>query len=300
MQRTILSTADVARLFNVTETTVKRWADEGVLRCQKTPGGHRRFVIKYVVEFAEKNNLEPLGVLQMPAHDERAARLQMAVLERDMDTLVQGFIERALSADEGKLAGFLSYLYEHKIPLWQIYDDIIREGMREIGERWERGEVGVDQEHRASYETLDALARLQSQIHVKPGSGRLVVLACAGEELHEMGLRCTSYLLEAEGWQTNFLGARTPVSAIVRSIRETKPAAVCISVTQSGHSALTGSHLREIARAARDQGAIAVLGGRAALDKGYSQKSFDLIATTAKDLVDTLDQWTSVRAAPAN
>jgi excisionase family DNA binding protein len=52
MQRTILSTADVARLFNVTETTVKRWADEGVLRCQKTPGGHRRFVIKYVVEFA--------------------------------------------------------------------------------------------------------------------------------------------------------------------------------------------------------------------------------------------------------
>ena len=126
MQKTILSTADVARLFSVTETTVKRWADEGTLKCQKTPGGHRKFVIKYVIEFAEKNNLEPTGVLQMPEREENTSRLQMAILERNAAVLAGEFVERLLTTEDAELTDYLSYLYEHKIPLWQIYDEVTR------------------------------------------------------------------------------------------------------------------------------------------------------------------------------
>lgn len=38
-----LSVAQVARIFGVTEGTVRRWADESVLPAQRTLGGHRRF-----------------------------------------------------------------------------------------------------------------------------------------------------------------------------------------------------------------------------------------------------------------
>lgn len=38
-----LTTGEVASIFGVTMTTVKRWADEGKLPHFRTPGGHYRF-----------------------------------------------------------------------------------------------------------------------------------------------------------------------------------------------------------------------------------------------------------------
>jgi excisionase family DNA binding protein len=38
-----LTTGEVADIFGVTTTTVKRWADDGRLASFKTPGGHYRF-----------------------------------------------------------------------------------------------------------------------------------------------------------------------------------------------------------------------------------------------------------------
>ncbi len=284
MQKTVLSTADVARLFNVTETTVKRWADEGALKCQKTPGGHRKFVIKYVIEFAEKNNIEPLGALEMPSGEERSSKLQLAVLERDVRRLAREFVDRLLTPADASLPHYLSYLYEHKIPLWQIYDDIIRSGFREIGSRWEDGAIGVEHEHLASYRTLDALARLQSQIHMKDPNGRTALLSCPGDEGHEIGLRCIGNLLEAEGWHVQYLGARTPLSALVRSVRDLRPTAVCISVTSTVGIDERCAMLEEIAATTKDSGAVAVLGGRAASEVDKAHQWFDLVASTAHDL----------------
>lgn len=38
-----LTTGQVAAIFGVTTTTVKRWADDGRLPSFRTPGGHYRF-----------------------------------------------------------------------------------------------------------------------------------------------------------------------------------------------------------------------------------------------------------------
>ena len=284
MQKTVLSTADVARLFNVTETTVKRWADEGALKCQKTPGGHRKFVIKYVIEFAEKNNIEPLGALEMPLEEDGSSGLQLAVLERDVRKLAHEFVERLLTPGDSNLVHYLSYLYEHKIPLWQIYDDIIRLGFREIGSRWEEGALGIEQEHLASYRTLDALARLQTQIHLKEPNGRSALLSCPGDEQHEIGLRCLGYLLESEGWRVHYLGPRTPLGPLAHAIRDLHPTMVGISLTCSAEEKSRLGMFEELAAVARDAGAVTILGGRAALELDEVHRWFDVVASTARDL----------------
>lgn len=48
--RELLSRSQVAELFNVSPSTVTRWADQGKLVCTKTLGGHRRYQRKSVVE----------------------------------------------------------------------------------------------------------------------------------------------------------------------------------------------------------------------------------------------------------
>jgi excisionase family DNA binding protein len=55
-----LTTGDVAAIFAVTTTTVKRWADSGLLPHFKTPGGHYRFNAEDVR--ALKDSSENVGV----------------------------------------------------------------------------------------------------------------------------------------------------------------------------------------------------------------------------------------------
>jgi len=298
MQKTLLSTADVARLFDVTETTVKRWCDEGVLRCQKTPGGHRRFEIRRVIEFAEKNNLEPVGALDLPDDDGLAPQIQAAVLGRDFPRLAHAFIEKALSPDPCDLFHYFSYLYEHRIQVWEIYDEIIRPGMSEIGDRWHCGEIGINQEHRASYETLDAMARLQAHIMVKPPNGKSALLACIGEEPHEIGLRCISYLLQSEGWVTHYLGARMPADAIVRAVQDLKPGLLCLSVTQTPTRWDWVEELRHMTKTSC-QGCRVILGGRAFGERTTTPNPFDVVCSTSRELLEFL-QGPAVRGTPAN
>ena len=285
MKRTVLSTSAVARMFSVTETTVKRWADEGSLRCHRTPGGHRKFEMRHVVEFAERNNFDPVGTLDVVGSDRISAPLQLAVLSRDFLALREEFVKRALSISRTDLYTFLSFLYEHRIQLWEIFDMVLAPGMREIGERWARGEIGVGHEHRASYETLDALAKLQSRIALRPAVGRTVLLAVVGQEQHEIGLRCAASLFEAEGWEIHYLGAQTPAEAVVTVLLESPPAVVCLSITQSEFASVLKPSLRDIVEAAGSVRSRVVIGGRAAESARALSGKGVLTMSTSKDLL---------------
>jgi excisionase family DNA binding protein len=284
IQKTILSTADVARLFNVTETTVKRWADEGTLKCQKTPGGHRKFEMRSVVDFAEKNSFEPVGALEIIGDDSLSSNIQVAVLRRDFPVLVAAYLRRALAPDRNGLFPFLSYLYQHCLQLWELHDRVIRPAMHEIGERWSRGEVGINQEHRASYETLDALAKLQLQIRIKPPSGHSVVCATLGDELHEIGLRCAAYLFESEGWESHYLGSRIPADAVIDAIQRRRPDVLCLSATFDAGSDLR-SEFRRIADSALSAGAVVLVGGAHAVSLAARERGGETSCNSSQDLL---------------
>lgn len=297
MKRTILSTADVARLFNVTETTVKRWADEGTLKCQKTPGGHRKYEMKHVVDFADKNNFDPVGTLSLVNDTKFDTRIQVGIISRNFATLADEFVTRALSRDRTDLFMFLSYLYEHRVSLWDIYDLVLRPGMKEIGDRWASGRIGINHEHRASHETLDALARLQSQIHIEPHTGFSVVCACLGEEMHEIGLRCASYLFESEGWTTHYLGARTPVESVLASIEELRPSVACFSVTHPEYPGQLHEHMRRVDEVARATGAAIIAGGSGATRELCNVDSCAGVFSSAREVVDFIHHYKRDRAS---
>ncbi|HKZ74529.1 MAG TPA: response regulator [Steroidobacteraceae bacterium] len=58
-RRTYLTPNDVAELLMVNPVTVRQWAARGLLRAVRTPGGHRRFLLSDVEEFARSRGAEP-------------------------------------------------------------------------------------------------------------------------------------------------------------------------------------------------------------------------------------------------
>lgn len=58
-QKTHLTPNEVAQLLMVNPVTVRQWAARGLLRSLTTPGGHRRFLLSDVEEFARSRGATP-------------------------------------------------------------------------------------------------------------------------------------------------------------------------------------------------------------------------------------------------
>jgi len=56
----LLTRAEVAEIFQVSPSTVTRWAEAGKLPMVKTLGGHRRYEAETVMKLAQESTLKPL------------------------------------------------------------------------------------------------------------------------------------------------------------------------------------------------------------------------------------------------
>lgn len=66
------------------------------------------------------------------------------------------------------------------------------------------------------------------------GHGRLAVLACPEGELHDLGLIAFGLVLRGHGWRIGFLGANTPVAAVMACCEEVEPDVVVLSALTPG------------------------------------------------------------------
>ena len=89
-----------------------------------------------------------------------------------------------------------------------LLSDVVLPYLRELGERWERGEASIAQEHFASAVLRGRLLGLARGWGL--GVGPLAVLACLPGEQHDLGLIAFALVLRARGWRIVYLGAGRP------------------------------------------------------------------------------------------
>ena len=122
------------------------------------------------------------------------------------------------------------------MPIKDIYINIFQATQYEIGKLWERNKLTVAQEHYCTASTQMIMSQLYPHLNsnAKP-VGKAVVVTCIGNELHELGIRIIADFLEMEGWNTYYLGANSPINAILSAIDENKADVLALSVTLSPH-----------------------------------------------------------------
>jgi methanogenic corrinoid protein MtbC1 len=132
--------------------------------------------------------------------------------------------------------------------------------LQEVGERWERGELSVAQEHFATHVLRGRLLALGRGWG--GGGGPRALLACAPGERHDFGLIAFGLALRARGWRIDFLGADTPIESVLRAVDAVDPALVAVSATTPE---LLQPVLPELAALARDR-TVAIAGAGATGD----------------------------------
>ena len=117
--------------------------------------------------------------------------------------------------------------------------------LRDLGDRWERGEASIAQEHFASSVVrgrLLGLARGWGR-----GAGPRAILACAPGELHDLGLVIFGIALRGRGWRVTFFGADTPVPTLGEAARALRPALMVVTAATGGRLRTAAPELETLA-----------------------------------------------------
>jgi MerR family transcriptional regulator, light-induced transcriptional regulator len=282
MSPTLLSTRDVAHLLNVTETTIKRWADSGEIACVKTLGGHRKYTRHEILRFSEANGIPVTGFAGIPG-GKNTGRLAFAVQSRDFSLIAGELFALSKHHDPEQIHGFLSFLVTHQIAPRNIADDIVRPALIRVGDEWAAGRISIEQEHMISEAILHAIARITPELHHKKSNGLTAICACAEGEHHSIGVRWLTAALEADGWKVVFVGSNTPFRGITALLGSVRPELVCISVMKIRDDQEWVSMFREVGDAARRCGAKFLVGGMTVSEQDGRQIGCDHISRSIAD-----------------
>ncbi|MGC9363295.1 MAG: cobalamin B12-binding domain-containing protein [Fidelibacterota bacterium] len=116
-----------------------------------------------------------------------------------------------------------------------IYLEVFEPCQKEVGRQWQTGLLSVAQEHYFTAVTQLIISQLYPQIFSTTRIGKKMIAACAGGELHEIGIRMVADFFEMEGWDTLYIGANTPAAAIISTIKSEMPAVIALSTTLLPH-----------------------------------------------------------------
>jgi MerR family transcriptional regulator, light-induced transcriptional regulator len=164
--------------------------------------------------------------------------------------------------------------------------EIVLPYLHELGDRWERGDVSVAQEHFASGVLRGRLLGLARGWGL--GMGPMAVLACLPGEQHDIGLISFGLALRSHGWRIVYLGPDCPVENVTEACRRVEARLVVLSAVSGDRVDSVLPALEELARACT-----LAIGGAAAADPLLESTG---ISTLGADLVAEAERLTAAIA----
>lgn len=215
--RDLLTPKQVARAIRVSESSVKRWCDKGVIPTRYTAGGHRRIPLSGLLEFlrASKYELVDAEILGLPATTGRSERM----LERSAEQLA----EALLQGDEPQSRQIVLdlYLAEHSVSA--ICDDVVAKSFQHIGHSWSCGDAEVYQERRGCEVILRVLHELRALVAPPPADAPLAIGATPAGDQYALATTSVELVLQDAKWNAKSLGVNLPLDTLPAALRRHRP-----------------------------------------------------------------------------
>lgn len=254
----MVSPKQLAIAVGVSESSLKRWADDGLLVASRTAGGHRRIALPEAVRFIRHMGLRVVhaGELGLIEGDEPLADLQ------DQRAVVEAFCHAMEEGDSARSKQIAQSCYLAGWSVAAIADGPIREALARIGQLWQHAEWGIVVEHRATDISLQILSMLRALMPARREGAPIALGGAAEIDPSMIPSLCASVSLAEVGFNEVNLGPMTPTSVLCNAIRHYKPHLVWLTMTHPrGRDALI-KDLSAIRATAEEVGAGFIAGGR--------------------------------------
>jgi DNA-binding transcriptional MerR regulator len=251
-----LRIGELSRRTGVRADTLRAWERRyGLLRPERTEGGFRLY-----------GSADEARVRAMRARIEagvsaaEAARLTVSsapaaeaagdgVTEGEPLTASADALRVALEAFDDSGANAVLDEALSRVTLETVAEGVVLPAMRQIGNRWESGEISVAQEHFATGVIRGRL--LSVARNWGAGTGPLALLACPPGESHDLGLISFGLVLHSRGWRITYLGPDTPIDTVSQALGDLHPDAIVLAALVSAPFEAAADQLSALASGGR-------------------------------------------------
>lgn len=296
------SPKQVAQALQVSESSVKRWCDRGVIRTDRTLGGHRRIPLEHLMEFLESTNRRIVDPAAIGLSDRRQLEDQrqiqrdaIAELSSRADRVgedpsianapfLQSQFERALLAgDEAQCRKVIGSWYAIHGNMASVADDLMAPTFRVIGQMWECGRADVYQERRGCEICIRLIHELRRLIADPFNEAPLAMGGTSEGDNYQVANQLIEIIFREAGWRTISLGSGVPFSSMASAIQKYRPKVFWLSVS---HIDSDDDFLDRFQRFSEElpQGTMLVVGGRCLSDSLRKKMQFSAYCDSMRQL----------------
>ena len=258
----------VSQATGLTVEKLRAWERRyGIVVPTRDPTGRRVYRADDVLrlrrlrEATERGH--PIGRLAALS-EESLAQLLNDAPDRLTRATSSAFVERILEAAQQYRSAECEQVLTLAIammPPQRLVSDVLQPLLREVGERWHRGEFAISQERLVST-IVRRYVGLMLDTYDRTARHQAIVFATLPGERHELGLLMSAMICASRGFKTHYLGPDLPETEIARYAREVGATIVALSVVLHEQLAQLPRQLESLAGAVAPESEI-WLGGLA-------------------------------------
>jgi MerR family transcriptional regulator, light-induced transcriptional regulator len=278
MTELLFTTNDVAKMLQVDKSTVKRWTDDGKLKCFRTPGGHRKFRAEDLYQFMADYSygISPPDFYPQFASDESVIRRIIA--EKQFNVLASVCFSAAIKGKRDEVVNLFSETYKNGLGLPQIFDEILRPTIKKISDLHISGKVLASEKQLAYNALSNGVVLFSDMIHKPASNDRKAICAMVENDLDDIELKALAVLLESRGFEVLNLGTSAGTESVAQLVKSRQPHFVFLVASNVANKNILAVEHRKIQFELRVFGGKLIVGGA-----GYTK---ELLESTLSGLYD--------------
>lgn len=275
-----VSPKQVARAIGVSESSLKRWCDSGLIEMEKTAGGHRRLPLDAVLRFVREQGftLENPELLGLPT---TVGKTEWT-LERARDRLRAALI----AGDEEVCRQIVVDVHLAGHSLAVICDQLIAAAFHQIGQLWECGDVEVYEERRACELCVRVVHELRQIVDRRHVAGPLALGGTLDGDPYTLSISMAELVLREAGWNAESLGHLLPFSTLRAAIERQQPRLLYLSISSIRDEARFVDEMLELFDVASTHRTAVAIGGRVLGDELRKRLRYSTYCDTYQHLSD--------------
>ena len=149
------------------------------------------------------------------------------------EKIYQEYCANLLQGKKETCARIVVDLLDSDIEICELYSQLFQKSLYHVGELWEKNKITVAREHLISAISEGLLHLVFPRICAKKAmsNDKVVVISCSPNEYHQIGGKMIADIFELHGWDSDFLGANTPMGELLEYIDNVKPDIVGLSLS---------------------------------------------------------------------
>jgi MerR family transcriptional regulator, light-induced transcriptional regulator len=257
----MLTPKELADAIGASESSLRRWIDNGRIAMSRTVGGHRRIPRANAIQF----------IREIGATVVRPELLGLGVFISTSDTLPEWSDDEKLFAaltvgDRAAARGMILSWYLGGKSLPALFDGPIAQAMHRMGELWKHQDRGILIEHRATEICIGAVAELRELLPAVDEQAPLALGGGPQNDPYMLPTMMAGTVLAAAGFREVNFGPNTPVELLLDEAIERRARLVWLSISTMPESKSLRNSIEKLAAGLQEQKINLVIGGRGAAE----------------------------------